>query len=51
MNWPYFFPDFPGAAYDRWKTTPPDEGGEEEPEPREELEEGEFGPGLEEIDG
>ena len=45
MTWTHgFFPEFPGAAYDAWKTTPPDEVEEEEPEPREELESGEFGP-------
>lgn len=32
----YSYPDFPGASYDNWKTTPPDwdEPDEEEPEER-----------------
>ncbi len=48
MSWPYYFPEFPGAAYDAWKTTDPrdaERDEEDEPEPEEELPSGEFGPG------
>jgi hypothetical protein len=54
MSWSHgYFPEFPGAAYDRWKTTDPrdfeyEKPEDDEPEPHEELEPGEFGPGKEE---
>lgn len=36
----YSYPDFPGASYDHWKTTPPDWDEEpDEPTPEEEAQE------------